>query len=266
MYRSQHLKSLIMAKVTRQTSTFVRLLSSKMVAHCLGMAMISCYHFNPQTQWVYFWHGAPLASSAERSRKKRQPKFKKFYHDERKTITACKNRSHREIARMSLLCLCGSGCLMRRPATESFELIRLQRQNFYTKSYNEQNYILHRQIEVKLCASDRRWVTYKVPSIGLVCPGAVKKVYGFSNAKLRSSLEKYKPMVFLLNQTWEEGIEKTQWDFCLKHEGQSQTSSFRNKRVSHTTEERENYFDSNESMRKMWRDFVTENRTFSCKK
>ena len=148
------------------------------------------YQFNPQTPWVYFRNGAPLASSVERSRKKRQPKLKKIYHHERKRITARKNRSHREIARMSLLCSCDSGCLMRRPATESFELIRLQRQNFYTKSYNEQNYILLRQMEVKLCASGRRRVTYKVPSIGLVCRGAFKKVYGFSNSKIKALLRK----------------------------------------------------------------------------
>ena len=148
------------------------------------------YHFNPQTPWVYFRHGAPLASSVERSRKKRRPKLKKVYHHEPKRITARKNRSHREIARMSLLCSCDSGCLMRRPATESFELIRLHRQTFYTKSYNEQNYILFRQMEVKLCASGRRRVIYKLPSIGVVCRGAFKKVYGFSNAKIKVLLKK----------------------------------------------------------------------------
>ena len=46
---------------------------------------------------------------------------------------------------------------MQIPATVSFEMIRLQRQIFYMKSYNEQNYILYR--------------------------GAFYKVYGFSNAK-----------------------------------------------------------------------------------
>ena len=148
------------------------------------------YHFNPQTPWVYFRHGPPLASSVERSRKQHRPKLKKVYHHERKRITARKNRSHREIARMSLLCSCDSGCLMRRPAIESFELIRLQRQTFYTKSYNEQNYILFRQMEVKLCASGRRRVIYQVPSIGVVCRGAFKKFYGFSNAKIKVLLRK----------------------------------------------------------------------------
>ena len=76
---------------------------------------------------VYFGHGAPLASSVKRSRKKRCPKLKKVYHHERKRVTASKKRSHREIARISSLCSCDSGCLMRRPATESFELIRLQK-------------------------------------------------------------------------------------------------------------------------------------------
>ena len=113
-----------------------------------------------------------------------------MYHHERKRITPGKNRSHREIAKMSLLCSCDSGCLMRRPATEYFELIRLQRQTFYTKSYNEQNYILSRQMEVKLCPSGCRRVIYKVPSIGVVCRGAFKKFYGFSNAKIKVHLRK----------------------------------------------------------------------------
>ena len=80
--------------------------------------------------------------------------------------------------------------------------------------------------------------------------GRFRKFTVFQMPKLRSSL------VFLLNKTWEEGIQTTQWDFCLKHEGQSQT---------YTTEERElkkKYFDSNESMRKTCRDFVTENPNF----
>ena len=97
------------------------------------------YHFNPQTPWVYFRHGAPLASSVKRSRKKCCPKLKKVYHYERKRITPRKNRSYRENARLSLLCSGDSGCLMQRQATESFELIRLQRQTFYTKSFNKQN-------------------------------------------------------------------------------------------------------------------------------
>ena len=35
------------------------------------------YHFNPQTPWVYFRHGAPLGSFVERSRKKLRPTLKK---------------------------------------------------------------------------------------------------------------------------------------------------------------------------------------------
>ena len=139
---------------------------------------------------MYFRHGPPLASSVERSRKQHRPKLKKVYHHEQRRITARKNRSHREIARMSLLCSCDNGCLMRRPAIESFELIRLQKETFYTKSYNEQNYILFRQMEVKLCASGRRRVMYKVPSIGVVCRGVFKKFYGFSNGKIKVLLRK----------------------------------------------------------------------------
>ena len=45
-------------------------------------------------------------------------------------------------------------------------------------------------MEVKLCASDRRRVIYKVSSIGVVCRGAFKKFYTFSNAKIKVILRK----------------------------------------------------------------------------
>ena len=223
------------------------------------------YHFNPQTPWVYFRHGPPLASSVERSRKQHRPKLKKVYHHERKRITARKNRSHREIARMSLLCSCDSGCLMRRPAIESFELIRLQRQTFYTKSYNEQNYILFRQMEVKLCASGRRRVIYKVPSIGVVCRGAFKKFYGFSNAKIKVLLRKIQADGVSIEQDM-RGRHRNNAIRLLPEARRAVTDFIvsKNATESHYRRARtqKKYFDSNESMRKMWRDFVTENPNF----
>ena len=45
-------------------------------------------------------------------------------------------------------------------------------------------------MEVKLCASGRRRVKYKVPSVEVVCRGAFKKIYGFSNAKIKVVLRK----------------------------------------------------------------------------
>ena len=210
------------------------------------------YHFNPQTPWVNFRHGAPLASSVERSQKKRRPKLKKVYPHERKRITARKNRSHREIARMSLLCSCDSGCLLRRPATESFELMRLQRQTFYTKSYTEQNYILSRQMEVKLCASGRRRVIYKVPSIGVVCRGAFKKFYGFSNGvSIEQDMRgRHRNNAMRLLPEARRAVT----DFIVSKNATE--SHYRRARTQ------KKYFDSYESMRKMWRDFVTENPNF----
>ncbi|XP_044165697.1 uncharacterized protein LOC122949733 [Acropora millepora] len=163
---------------------------------------------------------------------------------------------------MSLLCSCDSGCLMRRPATESFELIRLHRQTFYTKSYNEQNYILFRQMEVKLCASGRRRVIYKLPSIGVVCRGAFKKVYGFSNAKIKVLLKKIQADGVSIEQ--DKRGRHTNNAMRLLPEARRAVTDFivsKNATESHYRRARtqKKYFDSNESMRKMWRDFVTEN-------
>ena len=45
-------------------------------------------------------------------------------------------------------------------------------------------------MEFKLSASGRTRVIYKVPSIRMVCRGAFKKVYIFSNAKIKVLLRK----------------------------------------------------------------------------
>ena len=131
---------------------------------------------------------------------------------------------------------------MRRPATESFGLIRMQRQTCYTKCYNEQNYILLRQMEVNKCASGRRRVIYKVPPIGVVCRGAFKKVYGFSNAKIKVLLRKIQGVSIeqdMRGRHTDNAMRLARLAQCPKHEGQSQTSSFRKTRLSHTREERE---------------------------
>ena len=151
---------------------------------------------------------------------------------------------------------------MRRPATESFELIRLQRQTFYTKKHNEQNYILFRQMEVKLCASGRRRVIYKLPSIGVVCRGAFKKVYGFSNAKMKVLLKKIQADGVSIEHDMRG--RHTNNAMRLLPEARRAVTDFivsKNVTESHYRKARtkKKYFDSNESMRKMWRDFVTEN-------
>ena len=79
---------------------------------------------------------------------------------------------------------------MRRPASECREMIRLLREEFYKKTYSEQNYILLRLMEVRICISGRKKVMYKVPPLGTVCRGAFKKCFGFSDAKIKVLLKK----------------------------------------------------------------------------
>ena len=102
-----------------------------------------------------------------------------------------KNRPHKQIETMSVLCSCEKGFLLRRHAHgECREFIQNLRQDFYGKSYNEQNYILSRQMDVTVCASGLRRVTYNVPSLGTVCRGAFMKCYGFSHRKIKVLLRK----------------------------------------------------------------------------
>lgn len=134
------------------------------------------YRFDADIPWSYF-DGAPIASSVERGRKKNNAKLKKIYFRKRRKTNTRKNRPHKQIETMSLLCSCKKGCLLRRNAHgECSAFIQNLRQDFYGKSYNEQNYILSRQMDVRVCASGLLRVTYKVPSLGAVCRGAFMKM------------------------------------------------------------------------------------------
>ena len=130
------------------------------------------YRFNAETPWRYFRDGVPLTSSVERGRKKKDLKLKKIYTRKRKKINARKNRPYKDIEEIPLLCSCDKGCLMRRPSHECRQMIRDLRAAFYQKSYNEQNYVLLGLMEVRVCPSGRRTITYRVPTLGAVCRGA----------------------------------------------------------------------------------------------
>lgn len=148
------------------------------------------YRFDPDSRWTYFRDGAPLASSVERGQKKTRSKLQKIYVKKQRKITARKNRPHRELAGMSLICSCDQGCLMRRPPGECRQFIQLLRRSFYQKSYNEQNYILSGLMAVSVCPSEVRRVTYRIPTLGTVCRGAFEKCYAFSHAKIKVLLRK----------------------------------------------------------------------------
>ena len=223
------------------------------------------YRFDPDSRWTYFRDGAPLASSVERGLRKTSSKLQKVYVRKQKKITARKNRPHRELARMSLICSCDQGCLMKQPAGECRQLIQLLRRTFYQKSYNEQNYILSGLMEVSVCPSGVKRVTYRIPTLGTVCRGAFEKCYAFSHAKIKVLLRKMNADGVTLQQDMRgrhgnntrkllPEARKDVIDFICSCKADA--SHYRRARTQ------KRYFDSNVSMRKMWRDFVAKNPNF----
>ena len=223
------------------------------------------YRFDPDSRWTYFRDGAPLASSVERGPQKTRSKLQKVYVNKQRKITARKNRPYRELARMSLICSCDQGCLMRRPPGECRQLIHVLRQNFYQKSYNEQNYILSGLMEVSVCPSGVRRVTYRIPTLGTVCRGAFEKCYAISDAKIKVLLRKMNADGVTIQQDMRgrhgnnarkllPEARRAVIDFICSHKADA--SHYRRARTQ------KRYFDSNVSMRKMWRDFVAKNPDF----
>lgn len=220
------------------------------------------YRFNAETPWRYFRDGVPLASSVERGRKKRDLKLKKIYTRKRKKINARKNRPYKDTEAMSLLCSCDKGCLMRRPAHECRRMIQDLRAAFYQKSYNEQNYVLLGLMEVRVCPTGRRTITYKVPTLGTVCRGAFQICYGFSRRKLQVLLKKLEVDGVSIQQDM-RGRHGNNAMRLLPEARRAVTDFICSKRAteSHYRRSRtqKRYFDCRTSMRKMWREFVKVN-------
>lgn len=86
---------------------------------------------------IYVQRG-PFASSEERGCKKSNPKHKKIcISKQKKTFMARKNRAHRDIAKMCLLCSCEQDCLMRQGhPCETRLMIQQLRQRLFWKNYN----------------------------------------------------------------------------------------------------------------------------------
>ena len=224
------------------------------------------YRFDPDNRWSYFRKGAPTASSVERGQRKKNHKLKRVYVFKRRKVYAWKNRSCKDVERMSLMCSCEKGCLISRNSHgECREFIRTLRQSFYKKSYNEQNYILLRLMDVKVSPVGRRRVTYQILSIGTVCRGAFMKCYGFSHAKIEVLLKKME----------DDGVS-IQEDMRGKHgnhalrllpEAEKTVIEFIcSKKASETHYRRarthKKYFDSNCTLRGLWKEFVENNPDF----
>ena len=145
------------------------------------------YRFDFNDTWKYFSDEAPIARLVERGS---VPKHKKIYiSKQKKTFTARKNRAHRDIAKICLLCSCEQDCLIRQGHPRETRLM-IKQLRLFQKNYNEQNYMLARQMEVKVCPSGLGRITYNIPSLGRVCQGAFQKCYGISNRKINVLLKK----------------------------------------------------------------------------
>ena len=173
-----------MAGTSKQLSLCTESSNGRNVAHLL-------YGFDTENPWKHFTGGqAPLSSSVERGTKKQRTKLKKIYLKRERTIATRKNRAYADLTRMPLLCSCNQGCLMRPGAIEARQIIRQQRNKLFRKSYIEQNYILPKLMEVRLCPSGLRRIRYHIPDLGQVCKGAFERCYGLSDAKIKVLFKK----------------------------------------------------------------------------
>ena len=106
------------------------------------------YRFDFNDPWKYFSDGAPVASSVERGRKKSSKHKKIYISKQKKTFTARKNRAHRGIGKMCLLCSCKQDCLMRQPR-ETRLMIQQLRQRLFGKTTTSKTTCSHGKWRLK---------------------------------------------------------------------------------------------------------------------
>ena len=118
---------------------------------------------------------------------------------------------------------------------------------------------------VTVCPSGVRRVTYRIPTLGTVCRGTFEKCYAFSHAKIKVLLRKMDADGVKIQQDMRgrhgnnvnkllPEAKKAVIDFICSYKADA--SHYQRARTQ------KRYFDSNVSMRKMWRDFVAKNPDF----
>ena len=223
------------------------------------------YSFDSTSPWKYFAQGHPMASSVEKGKRilATRHKLQKIYvAKNRRMIHRRKNAAFKDINELLLTC-CNSGCLLRGGAFQARILIRNQRNTVYSKSYNEQNYLLSRLMEIRVTVGGKRRVTYKIPTLGTVCRTAFRKCFGLSLSKIGVLLKKIHldgpsiepdqrgqrpPRRFLPH------VKNKVIDFICSYEASE--SHYRRSRTN-----AKKYFDSKVSMRQMWSEFLRKNAT-----
>ena len=156
---------------------------------------------------------------------------------------------------------------MRPGAIEARQIIRQQRNKLFQKSYIEQNYILSKLMEVRLCPSGLRRIRYHIPDLGQVCKGAFERCYGLSDAKVKVLLKKKKMDADGLSTEGDQRGKHGNYprkivpeareavvDFMLSHSATE--SHYRRART------RKIYFESHISMHNMWTDFIAKHPDF----
>ena len=141
----------------------------------------------------YRWSGTSLQLRAlERGTEKQRTKLKKICLKRKRTIATRKNRAYADLTSMPLLCSCNQGCLMRPGTIEARQImIRQQRNKLFLKSYIEQNYILSKLMEVRLCPSGLR-PENKVPHprLGTSLQGRLRKMLRTVRRQNQGSVKK----------------------------------------------------------------------------
>ena len=226
------------------------------------------YKFDVNDPWKYFSYGVPVKSSMERGHKKTSPKHRRIYiSKQKKTFTARKNRAHRDIAKMCLLCMCKQDRLMKGQPRETRLMIQRLWQRLFRRNYNEQNYILARQMEIKVCPSGVRNITYNVPSLGKVCRGAFQKCYGISNAKIRVLLKKMDVNGVSIQPDM-RGKHEHKMTKLLPEARNTVTDYIRSYKASEShyrwAKTHKKYFDCNLSLRRMWQHFCAKHPNFKA--
>lgn len=222
------------------------------------------YRFDFKNGWKNFRDGAPQQSSVERGRRKINSKYHKIYLSKKPKARRRKNAAYDQVNSLSLCC-CEDGCLLKYGIFTVRQVIREERGKVFAKTYNEQNYMFSKLMEIKLCPSGRRTIKYKIPSLGQVCKNAFLKCYGISRQKISVLLQKIDPNGVsvladqrgkhennprkLLPQARQQVI-----DYITSHHASE--SHYRRSRT------KKKYFASTITMRKMWLEFTRRNPNF----
>ena len=219
------------------------------------------YRFDFQNPWQNFTHGAPRNSSVEKGRRKKDYKLQKIYLRKINKPLRRKNGAYGQIASINLVC-CEQGCLLKLRIPVAQELIRQERAKVYSHGYDDQNHLFSKLIKISLCASGRRQIRYKIPSIGDVCKRAFMKCYGISKRKIKVLTQKIDE-----NGLCVEGDKRGKHQNCARKllpEARRKVIDYitsHNATESHYRRSRTNmkYFESSTTMRQMWVEFVRRN-------